>query len=792
MCANRAAPFGSDLVKALIPSRNVVWPYLLAGVATALMAAIRWLLQPALGQHAPLLPFLLSLVFAAWFGGLESGLAATVLGALVGMLLFMSPGYSLRLDHANDIVFVAFFVLIGSTICIVMDALRTTREQLMTSTALLQDEVRERRRVELDARRQRDWLSATLASIGDAVIVTDLEGTLQLMNREAEALTGYRADEATGRSFDTLIRLVDGHSRATLQSPVQRVLAGTAPRYADAPAAWLEARNGLTLPIEESASLVLDDEGKPAGVVIVFRDITQRQIAEARLRQSEKDLADFLDNVAVALLRIDIDGTIVQANQALLDLLGGPRDSLVNRALSDIWSDAASLRVLLERLVAGETVRNFEGTLRLRSGETRAILLDANVHHEGVRFQYARCVIRDISDRKRAEEVAARLLESLRTADRKKDEFLAVLAHELRNPLAPIRASLEVLDRSSERTVREKARAIMVRQVDQMSRLVDDLLQISRITHNRLELRKEVIDLTEVVQIAIDTASPLIDQRQHRLDVALPDETFAVYADRARLAQVFSNLLHNAAKFTKPGGRIAIELSRDPLSAETALVTVQDNGIGIAADMLSQVFETFARVEPSSEEVVPGGLGLGLSLAQQLTRLHGGSVSAQSNGLGTGSAFVVRLPLADPNRLGSIAAPVAPASERSLRVLVVDDNIDAAQALGAMLELGGDTVEITYDGQSALEAIERFRPDAVFLDIGLPRLNGYEVAQRTRMREWGARTLLIALTGYGQQKDIRLAEESGFDHHLVKPAHPATIDSLLAALRRGPRQAETN
>lgn len=777
-------------MKAPIPKRHGFWPYLLAIVATAAMAGVRWLLQPTLGLHAPLLPFLLSLLFSAWFGGLEAGLTATALGALAGMLLFMAPGMSLRLDHADDIVYVAFFLLIGSAICIVMDALRSTRERLMASTASLEEEVRERRRVEHDARRQRDWLSATLASIGEAVMVTDLEGTLLLMNREAEALTGYRTDEALGRSFDALVRLVDGHSRATLPSPVVRVLAGAAPRAADAPAAWLEARNGITLPIEESASLVLDDEGRPAGVVLVFRDITQRQISESRLRQSEKELADFFENVAVALLRIDINGTVIQANEAVLDLLGISRDTLLNHALADIWVDPASLRVLLERLVAGETVRNFEGTLRTRSGETRAVLLDANAHHEGLRFQYARCVIRDISDRKRAEQVATRLLENLRTADRKKDEFLAVLAHELRNPLAPIRASLEVLDRAAERSVREKARAIMVRQVDQMTRLVDDLLQISRITHNRLELRKEVIDLTETVEIAIDTAWPLIDQRQHQLEVNLSNEPFAVYADRARLAQVFSNLVHNAAKFTKPGGRISIELKRDPLNHDAALVTVRDNGIGIAADMLAQVFETFARVEPTADDVVPGGLGLGLSLVQQLTRLHGGSVVASSNGLGTGSTFVVRLPLVEPERSVSPATGSSRGKGRALRVLVVDDNIDAGQALGAMLELGGDTVEIVYDGQAALEAIERFQPDAVFLDIGLPRLNGYEVAQRTRLREWGARTMLIALTGYGQQKDIRLAEESGFDHHLVKPADPAAIDALLVPLRHiAPRKA---
>ncbi|WP_158601950.1 PAS domain S-box protein [Pararobbsia silviterrae] len=777
-------------MKAPIVLRHGLWPYVLAILATALMGATRWLLQPALGAHAPLLPFLFSLVVAAWFGGLEGGLAATVLGALTGMLLFMAPGMSLRLSHANDIVFVAFFLLIGTAICIVMDALRTTRERLIRSTALLEEEVRERRRVELDARRRRDWLSATLASIGEAVIVTDLEGTLQLMNREAEALTGYRTDEALGREFDALVRFVDGHTRKTLLSPVVRVLSGAAPRAPDAPPAWLEARNGVTLPIEENASLVLDDEGRPAGVVIVFRDVTQRQLAETRLRQSEKDLADFVENVAVALLRIDIDGTVVQANQAMLDMFGMRRDALLGRPFSEIWADRASFKVLIERLIAGETVRNFEGTLRAQNGEARAVLLDANAHHEGVRFQYARCVIRDISDRKRAEEVAARLLDNLRTADRKKDEFLAVLAHELRNPLAPIRASLEVLERATERATFDKARAIMVRQVDQMSRLVDDLLQISRITHNRLELRKDAIRLGETLDIAIDTARPLIDQRQHQLDVRLADTTLAVYADRARLAQVFSNLLNNAAKFTKPGGRISVDVERDPANPETATVTIRDNGIGIAADMLARVFETFSRVEPTSDDIVPGGLGLGLSLVQQLTRLHGGSVMAHSNGLGTGSTFVVRLPLVTPDAFALPRALPGDARGRTLRVLVVDDNMDAAQALGAMLELGGDTIELAYDGQAALEAIERFRPDAVFLDIGLPRLNGYEVAQRTRMRDWGARVLLIALTGYGQQKDVRLAEESGFDHHLVKPADPAAIDALLAALRRSaPRVA---
>jgi signal transduction histidine kinase/ActR/RegA family two-component response regulator len=372
-----------------------------------------------------------------------------------------------------------------------------------------------------------------------------------------------------------------------------------------------------------------------------------------------------------------------------------------------------------------------------------------------------------------------RLIHQLRQADRRKDEFLAVLAHELRNPLAPVRNAVEVMRlRDVDDPGLRWARDIIDRQVQQMTRLVDDLLDVSRITRGKVKLQKEPVDLAAVVARAVEISRPLIDARRHELTVTLPPEPVRVEADAIRLAQVVANLLNNAAKFTPEGGRIWLTVERD---GGQTVVRVRDTGVGILAAMLPQVFDLFAQVE-SSLEHSQGGLGIGLTLAKSLVEMHGGSVTAHSDGPGQGSKFILRLPVLTEVRSADSGPGMNErlAESSARRILVVDDNVDAADSLALLLRLMGNDVRTAPDGPAALAAARAYRPDVVLLDLGLPRMSGYEVCRRLREGHFANGPLVVALTGYGQDEDRRRTREAGFDHHLVKPVNPDELRELLA------------
>jgi len=371
----------------------------------------------------------------------------------------------------------------------------------------------------------------------------------------------------------------------------------------------------------------------------------------------------------------------------------------------------------------------------------------------------------------------------LKEADRRKDEFLATLAHELRNPLAPIRNGLQIMRLASGRpAVIEQARGMMERQVRQMVRLIDDLLDLSRISRGKVELRKERTELAAVLRNAVETSRPLIEQAGHELTVAVPGEPIFVDADVVRLSQVFSNLLNNAAKYTDQGGRVWLNAER---RESTVVVSVRDNGVGIPAPMLPHVFEMFTQVDRSLERT-QGGLGIGLSIVKRLIEMHGGTVEARSGGHGQGSELVVELPLLpdagpEPATVANEDGERIGAAARR-RILVADDNEDSAASLATMLEIMGHEVRTAADGVAAVELAGSFRPEAILLDIGMPRLNGYDSCRSIREQPWGKGALLIALTGWGQDDDKRRSREAGFDHHLVKPIEPAALHKLLGAL----------
>jgi CheY-like chemotaxis protein len=391
---------------------------------------------------------------------------------------------------------------------------------------------------------------------------------------------------------------------------------------------------------------------------------------------------------------------------------------------------------------------------------------------------HTRCFTRDISELKRAERALRESEESLRESDRRKDEFLATLSHELRNPLAPIRHGLHLLrvvDRNSEAA--EQARAVMERQTNHLVRLVDDLLELSRVSRGKIELRKAPIELAEVVGSAVETSRPCIDAAGHRLRIDLAPDAISLHGDAVRLSQVLSNLLNNAAKYTQNGGEIALSVRRD---GETALVSVRDNGMGIPREMLPKLFEMFSQVE-SGRSRAQGGLGIGLALARALVRLHEGTIEARSEGPGHGSEFIVRLPIAGSRRAEAAAAE--PSSLRGAkgprRILVVDDNIDAAQSLGLMLRQSGHQVELAHDGLAGLIAARGSMPDVILLDISMPGVDGLEVAQCLRDDPRFNPVRIVAVTGLGHEEDRRKSRAAGFDEHLVKPVSPEVLQEVL-------------
>ncbi len=389
-------------------------------------------------------------------------------------------------------------------------------------------------------------------------------------------------------------------------------------------------------------------------------------------------------------------------------------------------------------------------------------------------------VSRNISERRQLEDNLRQLAADLSETNRRKDEFLATLAHELRNPLAPLRNGLQILKLAGNTgQTLEVARGMMERQLGQMVRLVDDLLDVSRITRGKVELKRERVDLRTVIQSAVETAQPWIEEHRHKLTVNLPEHPLIMDADPTRLAQVFSNLLNNAAKYTSPEGHIELTVTSSDRELQ---VSVKDNGMGIPASMLPKVFELFTQVDRTLERS-QGGLGIGLTLVQRLVELHGGTVTATSEGYGKGSEFIVRLPfVSNQSALDNENGSDAYGKLERRKILVVDDNVDSAKSLALLLGIMGNEVEVVHDGFDAVASAGRFKPDVILMDIGMPRMNGYEACVAIRKLPGGAKPVIIACTGWGQEEDRQRSRDAGFNFHLVKPVDPTSLEKLLASL----------
>ncbi len=511
----------------------------------------------------------------------------------------------------------------------------------------------------------------------------------------------------------------------------------------------------------------------------------------ARLSRNEiarLQLAAIVDSSEVAIICTSLDGTIETWNPGAERIYGYQADEAIGKPISLLLpADRPSeLPAILGRLQRGERVPTFE-TPHLRKDGTR---FDASISVSPIKDASGQMVgaaslIRDVSERKRLERELKRRLDELREVDRRKDEFLAMLAHELRNPLAPLRSALEILEMGvADSNMVDWAREMMNRQVDYLVRLVDGLLDVSRLMQGRIELQREPVELATVVARSIELAQPLIDSRGHKFNVRVPSEPIWLEADPMRLTQVIANVLNNAAKYTRSPGEISLVARRN---GDQAVVRITDNGMGIAPDMLPRIFDLFVQGNPSAART-DGGLGIGLTLVRRIVELHGGVVTAASRGEGHGSEFEIRLPVMQRKEIPQshkipepeAARPVLPIGRQ--RVLVVEDNVYAAKSFATLLRLDGHEVQIANDGLAALEMAQAFHPSVLLLDIGLPGIDGYEVARRLRAMPEFAHVQMIAMTGYGQAEDRRRSKEAGIDHHLVKPVKIDFVRSLLAGI----------
>src|SRR5687767_11947729 len=756
-----------------------------------------------------------------------------------------------------------------------------------------------------------------LTSIGDAVITTDKENRISFLNPVAETLTGWMQEEAIGVPLERVFKIVNEETRRTVENPANSALReGVVVGLANH--TLLIAKDGTEHPIDDSAAPIRHANGEVAGVVLVFRDVSERRRQERlvqdslgyceniiatlrepflvldknlrvrmanqsfyetfvvtpadtenefiynlgnrqwdnpRLRESLKEVLsnnhpildyevefDF-ETIGHKVMRLNArrvrepghhsdlillaiedvterkqaaynlevsearyrrlfetaqdailileagTGKIFDANPFIKELLGYSEEELVGKELWQIglFRDQAESRAAFGELQSQGYIRYENLPLETKQGQRIDVEFVSNVYQVDQR-QVIQCNIRDITERSRLERQTHEQAEALAELHHRKDEFLAMLSHELRNPLSAIFNALHILRlQDTENPIQRKAKIVLERQVGQLAHLIDDLLEVSRVITGRIQLHRERLEMRGIVERALESVRSLIEQRKLELSVSLPAEPIWLQGDSTRLEQVVVNLLNNAAKYTDEGGQIWITVEQE---RGEVVLRVWDTGVGIAPELMPRIFDLFTQAERTLDRS-QGGLGIGLSLVEKLVELHGGTVEAHSAGFGQGSEFIVRLPA-----LSSAAEPIIARTEtakqpaQTSRVLVVDDNMDAADMLVMMLQMFGHEVQAAYTGQTALETAVEYRPDVLLLDIGLPDMNGYEVARRLRQQPQTKDVRLSAMTGYGQDADRQRSEEAGCEYHLVKPVEPQERQDLLAIRVNQPRSSE--
>lgn len=667
------------------------------------------------------------------------------------------------------------------------EILRTLAKQVLTQMELRKIVAEQERLLAEQHQMQRDLLRAQertrLATAAAGLGVwswAPASATIVWENDRSADIFGMQPDDAPFNQEQFLRDIVHPDDAAGFASALAATLERGEPlqflgriRLQDGAVRWIELHGKMQAPQGDDTALIL-------GVV---SDVTRRKLTEIALTESRERFENIVSQAATGVLQADAGGRITVVNKKFCEMMGYDRHDLLGANVLDITAQDSieSTLMALGKVSAGEAgavvqkqYRRKDGSLMWASSSVSAVRGPAQ------EFQGIVAIVVDISHDRATEENLRQLAADLSEADRRKSEFLATLAHELRNPLAPISTGLSVLKLAGDSpTALARIRPMMERQVAQMVRLIDDLLDVARISGGKIDLQKSRVDLRDVLAAAIETSTPFIDNGRHALAVQQPDDALYMDADPTRIAQVLANLLNNAAKYTPEGGRIVVTVSR---AGQDAIVTIADNGIGIPAESLAAIFVLFNQVQHNLDRA-QGGLGVGLSLVRQLVEMHGGTVEAASPGRGAGSTLTVRLPLAQQDEQNVVTLPAqATLPQRRLRLLVADDNIDAAQALAAMFALQGHDTRIAHGGVQALATARTFLPQVAFLDIGMPGMNGYETALAMRAIAGLEQTVLVALTGWGNDSDRALSQQAGFDHHLTKPADAAAINTLLASV----------
>jgi PAS domain S-box-containing protein len=729
----------------LIPTRRDL---LLSILCTACGLVLLLVIHGLTGRTAPLLSFFPAFIVAARYGQRIAGLLAVGLATAVLAAYWLgSTGWLVlvRLDAVSLALFAALgliIVLSFNRSAQVVRALQTTEQRF---------------RVALEGSSITAW---TCDEEGRYTWLYNLPPGI-----DAGAILGKRIGEAN--PADQYPEFIAAVERVWQSGQGERL-----------PVTW--THQGMTRHYFMTLDAIKDASGRVKGLVGASMDVTSLHDAQRATARARNELQAVADLMASGVALYGRDLRYRWASRRYLEWVGKSAEEVIGHSIIEVVGPSLFelKHPYIERVLAGESV-TFEHEVEMPVG-----------HRSWVHIAYTPSrdagdvidgwvgVVTDITERRKIEE-------ALREADQRKDEFLATLAHELRNPMAAIRYAARLLQPDAPAATLEKARGAIERQSIQMSRLLDGLLDVSRITRNVIELKPEELELRATAQEAIDTTRPLIEEARHQLVVSMPPEPLWVRADPARLLQIFGNLLSNAAKYTPPGGEVRVTLEPE---GELARISIRDTGVGLSEEMLPKVFDLFAQVHKGLN-VSATGLGIGLAVTKRLTELHGGRIEVRSEGLGRGAEFLVYLPrTAPPAQQVSIVDKVVTLFQGEPRVLVVDDNRDAADTLAVLLRSRGLNVHVAYDGKSALELAEAARPTLVVLDVGLPDVSGLEVAQALRRAAWAAQIMIIAVTGWGQPADRLKTRNAGFDAHLVKPVDPDELFKLIHSAPHEPSE----
>ena len=785
-----------------------VWVrYSFTVLAVAIATAVRLMLDPWLDERFVFATYFFAVFLAAWYGGFGPALLATVLGALCATYFLLPPRDSFLLDGTDIRFGLALYLLVSLGTTLLGGRMRRTRDE---ARALAAEAVRQREALRISEERYRNMVE----SAHEGIWQLDAEGRTRFANRRMAEMLRCSPKELSGSN---VAQFLDEEGQQRIHTLRERRMQGIAEHVE----IRFHRRDGPPLWALVSAAPLYNENGEFDGVLGMLSDIsdwkragnTTRFLADASAAlASVSDYESTLQKVATLAVpffadwatvdMLDEHGELKRIAVAHVDPTKVELAHEIHRryppdpnAPQGVWNIVRTGRPELVPTITDEML-----AASIRDEEQLAVLRDLGLtSYMGVPIsvrgrpigaltfimaESARAY--DAHDLAAAEDLAsraasavenARLYQALRDSDRRKDEFLALLGHELRNPLAPISNALQVLKLpNADGAIGERARTMMERQLEHLVRLVDDLLDVSRIMSGKVELRREPVELATLIARAVETVQPHLESESHELVLELDPEPLCVDGDIVRLAQVVANLLNNAAKYTERGGRIVLRASRE---GDDAVLSVRDNGIGIRTEFLPRIFDMFFQAERRTREA-SGGLGLGLSLVRGLVEMHDGRVEAHSEGSGRGSEFIVRLPLIETARSSvEIAPPVSTAEGVVRRVLIVDDNVDAADSLAMLLRLDGQDVSVAYDGAAALVLAEARPPHIALVDLGMPVMDGFELARRFRAHEELKTAKLVAMTGWGQPEDRERTRVAGFDHHLVKPVGGEALRRLL-------------